>query len=404
MWIERCALVWMFVLAGSPAAQEMGPLRIEGAVAVFAQRFADCQRSVSTTTTTHGEDRAHALLGCLRLGRIDAARDRLDEDPPDGAAICWAVIAHHWYLHASGDTATVQVHLPKLCAALDRVGAASEPAATFEAAALLPHAWFCLGDLLDTCAEAGSGSASSRRGLDLWLELERQVWQPGRGHFRPHPTRGEVLLPEPPDATVLAPAAAGLLIASTDHMERHLRTSLQTLLRRPPTDLRAATRLLCGAAQLGNDDLLVLAWQALLAIDDGGAKSAGEAGRQLDAMLFAITGLRLATGAGVDPRCVRWRPWLPPGADHLVLHNLAADGARFDLDLTTRHGELQPDERDEGALSGTRIGRRLRVQLTLVAAATGSHRTILLAGRGVQYIAHLRAGDRLSRSLPLDGR
>lgn len=405
MWIRRGALLCTVALSGSPPAQATVSLRIEGALRVGADTVAQCQAVLAAATPAGGEDRACALLGCLRLGQLDAARDRLDAAPADGdrAAACWAVIAHHWYLRASRDTATIRAHLPRLRATLLRASEGPASAATFAAAALLPHAWFCLGELAGACGEPDQGAANTRRAVDLWLELERQVWQPGRGHFRPHPTHGEIVLPEPPDATVLAPAAAGLLIATGDRLPRHLRTACTMLLGRAPTDLPAATWLLAAAAQLGDNGLLDAAWRALPAVGTGGARmTPGDAGRRLDATLFAVTGLRLATGAGVDPRCIRLRPWMPRGVGHAILRNLVADGAHFDLELTERRDEWQPGELAEGQLPARLRPLRLRVQLTLRAVADASPRSFVLAGDGMQYVTVLHPGEHIARSLPLD--
>jgi len=397
----------MVALASGLTAQERGALRIDGAAGTLATDLAECRRRLSAVGATAGEQRAMTVLGQLRLAQLDTARDLLDASPPDRdvAAACWAVVSHHWYLRASADTPFVRDRLPTLRNALAAATPAGPAAtATFAEAALVPHAWLCLGDLLTACGD-GDGTqaaATSRRAIELWLDLERQVWQPGRGHFRPRPTRGRILLPEPPDATVLAPAAAGLLLASGDHLQRHLHASLSDLLRRPAADACAAAWLLAGAAQLGDRDLLDAAWDRLSAFADRvGATSGGEAGRRLDAMVFAITGLRLATGAGVDARCVRLRPHLPPGHDHLTLRGLVADGAHFDLDLAARSGARRDDEPDEATALGARPGPRLRVTITLGRTRDGSARSFVLQGDGLQYVARLQAGDQLARSLPI---
>jgi hypothetical protein len=191
-----------------------------------------------------------------------------------------------------------------------------------------------------------------------------------------------------------------MLIATGDRLQQHVRASLRDLLRRPAADVRAATCLLAGAAQLGDRALLDAAWHAVATCDLDTA-SGGDAGRCLDATLFAVTGLRLATGAGVDAGCVRLRPHLPPGHDHVILQGLVADGARFDLDLASRSGELRHDERDEATALGNHLGPRLRVTATLVDAVDASARSIVLQGDNLQYVARLAFGDHLTRSLPI---
>jgi hypothetical protein len=387
-------------------AQVDGPvLRVEGAGAAFAGLLADGTRGLQAVGVHDAEGRAHALLGCLRLGQLGAARRLLEEEPTGGDrwAACWAVISHHWYLRATHDVATIAPRLARLQGGLAATTQAPGPPATFAEAALLPHALFCLGSMLPSCGQQQAGAECTRRAVEAWLELERQTWQPGRGHYRARPTHGEIRLPEPPEPSVLAPAAAGMLVATGDRLPRHLEASLPVLLAQPPTGIRDAAWVLGGAVQRGDRRQIDTAWNALLAVATarvGG--SAGDAGRGLDAMLFAVTGLRLATGAGVDEHGTRWRPHLPPGHRQLALHGIVADGARFDLDIRARCGALHDDEHRDASLLDHPTGSRLRVAITLTHAGDDAPRTIVLQGSGLQYLARLHVGERLQRSLPID--
>ncbi len=390
---------------GLLSQSETRTLQVTGAAATLADLLADCRRSLRQGPATAPDDRAHAVLGRLRLGDLEGAREVLDAAPDrtNLAAACWAIVTHHWYLRASGDLHTVLARLPHLQQALDAADLQQAPPAAFAAAALAAHAWFCLDALHGVAATPSPlGPDCRRRAVHQMLELERQAWQPGRGHFRPRLTGGRIVPPQPPEPSVLAPAAAGMLVATDDRLVRHLRTSLPQLLDRAPDDLRATAWLACAAAQLGDAVLLDAAWATLPALARApGPRTAGDAGRLLDAVLFLITGLRLATGAGVDGGCLRLRPHLPPGHTRLLLQQLAADGARFDLDLALRRGELQPDEHGEAAMAGTGPGPRLRVDLVLRSTADARPRTFLLQGHGAQYVAALQPGDRLRRSLPI---
>jgi hypothetical protein len=383
-----------------PAQVEPLSLRVEGTVGA-CERLLAAAMPPPASPPVDAEQRAFALLHCLRCGRADAARDLLVVAPPptDPTAVCWALVAHLWYLRATGDVAGVRPHLQPLRAA-STADAAWPAVTTFADGALRAHAGFCLGALLEACGDAAGGADATRRAVAGWLELERQCWQPGRGHFRSQPTAGRIVVPEPVQASVLAPAAAGMLIASGDHMLRHLRTAVDALVGGQGADPHAATWILAGAAQLGDADLVDRAWQQLRTAEPL-ATTAIEAGRLLDAMLFAITGLRIATGAGVDPGLTRLRPHLPPGHQRLAVHNLLADGAWFDLDCELRTGPRQADERDDVEPRAT-TAPRLFSRLRLVRAVDTRPRTVLLQGAGVQHLTQLRIGDRFERSLPIE--
>jgi len=406
MQTSSCVLLVALAIGCRVPAQVDGPvLRVEGAGAAFAGLLAECTRGLQAVVVHDAEGRAHALLGCLRLGQLGAARRLLADEATGGdrSAACWAVISHHWYLRATRDVTTITSHLAWLQEGLAATAREPGPSATFAQAALLPHALFCLGSMLQSCGHEQAGAGCTRRAVEAWLELERRTWQPGRGHYRARPTHGDIRLPEPPEPSVLAPAAAGMLIASGDRLPRHLRASLSFLLTQPPTGIHDAAWVLGGAAQLGDHRQIDTAWNALLAVAPARAgDSAGDAGRGLDAMLFAVTGLRLATGAGVDEHGTRWRPHLPPGHRQLALHGIAADGARFDLDLRARYGALHDDERGQASVLDGASGARLRVAITLSHATDDAPRTIVLQGSGLQYLARLQVGERLQRSLPID--
>lgn len=387
------------------AAQRGVGLQVEGATPEFAADLVACRDRLAAAAPADAEERAHLVLGHLRLGALAAARDllRAAVGMPDPKAAAWNVVAHHWYLRATDDLPPIRRHLPALRDGL--LGAARTPMATdatFADAALIVHANFCLGDLMAATDSTGAGLETTRIATALWLELERQVWQPGRGHFRGRPTRGRIVLPEAADATVLAPAAAGLLIASGDRMQRHLETSLRALLPLPGNDRCASAWLLAAAAQVGDRPLLLAAWRQATGPAPGGeAVSGADAGRRLDALLFAITGQRVATGAGSDARCVRLRPWLPPGHDRLDLRGILAHGRTFDLSFAQREGPLQPDERDEIPVLGAQPGARLRVRVRLEPTTATRACAFVIQGDTLQYVVALHGDEAFARSLPL---
>ncbi|MEO6594881.1 MAG: hypothetical protein ABIP94_09025, partial [Planctomycetota bacterium] len=257
-----------------------------------------------------------------------------------------------------------------------------------------------------TSPTARPGAKWTRRAIDRLIELERLTWQPGRQHFRSTLGGGDIATPERTDPLLLAPAAAGLLVASADRALQHLRTVL--LEANPaldclcPTDWLAyqTTWRVAAATQLDDEVVRATQWVALMESAADGAMPPGVAGARLDAACFAATGLRLATGVGIDEDWVRLRPWLPPMHEHLVLRGLHADGARLDLELTAREGPPQADETGEAAMLSAPAAKRVRVRLCLAAAINNRPRAVVLLGGGAQYVSELRPGDVLERSLP----
>lgn len=417
----------------SPAAT----LRVEGAdphLTTFLCARTASLRSALPSPLGNGMDAAFTVLGRLRVGDFAAAHDALDaaraamvlpaDDEVRPTDVAWLVVAHYWYLRASRDTAMIRERWPWLRAVAQRAAAAPGPSpATFVHEAMLVHCLFCLGGLQDTLdrierpARWRSSAPSPRPGAE-WtcaavtrqIELERSAWQPGRGHFRAHLTAGTIALPERADVSLLAPAAAGLLVATSDRMLRHLRavvadeqatTNCLHAFAEPFLPLTAALAL-SAATQLDDEAARSTFWSQLVELDPVAPRiETAVAGAQLDGACFALTGLRLATGAGLDEDWVRMRPWLPPHHDHLVLRGLHADGAHFELELSVRTGPLHDDEAGEPAIATCAAsGSRLRVRLTLVATAGSTSRTVIVQGAGVQYLAEMRCGDVLERSLP----
>jgi hypothetical protein len=191
-----------------------------------------------------------------------------------------------------------------------------------------------------------------------------------------------------------------MLVATGDRTLRHLRA----VLTEPVPDVlpawarRFATAIpdlaTAAAVQAADDEALRRWWPALLA-DQGGA----DAGRRLDAIVFALTGLRIATGVGVDEGWLRLRPWLPPGHHRLELRGLLAEGAVLDVAITARCGPRHADEGDDHAILAADPGPRLRVRVTIRSAA-GQRVRVVLEGRGAQYVTSLDPGAVFERSLP----
>lgn len=386
------SLAFCLLVAAAPSPGQ--GLRVDGAPAALATLLARAR--AASPCSREPRATAEATLARLRLGD-PAGAAALWAAPIDGPdAAQWDAIAHFWYLRATGDAATVRARWPRLRRGFEQTVADADPPPSFAAGALQAHARFAFAALGERLGEPTGATQSWReRALQVWLELERQTWQPGRGHYRPLPTDGALRLPERPDDSVLAPAAAGWLVATGDRFECHLRSALPALLAAPVADARAAAWQLAAAAQLGERAHLDAAWQRL----PFDVRNAAH-GAVLDAALFALTGLRLATGAGVDEHGVRLRPWLPPDVPWLRCDDLRGEGASLDLELTVRSGALEPDELGEAALASTVGSRRLRATVHLRATVDQRPRTVLLQGPTATYVVPMQPGDRITRSLP----
>jgi hypothetical protein len=201
-----------------------------------------------------------------------------------------------------------------------------------------------------------------------------------------------------------------MLVASGDFATRHLQTVVRSAFGaswNEPREPRfagttTACLLLAAATQIDEPAARRLAWLQLAdCVRSDTVSTIDVAAAVLDATLFGITGLRLATGGGVDEGWLRLRPWLPPDCTEVRLQGLAAEGVRFDLDLSRGaepgHGELEPAAL---AIEGDR--ERLRVRIRIEATATPDVH-IVLQCPAIQYVCCLRAGDVFEQSLPIGG-
>lgn len=359
-----------------------------------------------------GRPLAMQVLVALRGGALGRSADLLAKvgtAPADAEAAAWLAAAHLWHARASGTPVVTDAQWQALTTSLTSLP--DEPDQVFVTAAMHVHGLFCLGALGELRGHGSipgdprrvggreSGAAWLQRAIERQIALERRAWQPGLGCFRTLVTRGEPAVPAAAEPSTLRPASAGLLLATGDRLPRHLATTLahweQAAAPRTVTDVALA---LVTATQLLDDGARARAWAALLAMADGPLTD-DEAGLVLDALLFALTGVRLATGAGLDETWQRAAPWLPPDHDHLTIRGLAAGGACSDVVLQARHGPRRSDEADPSAhLAGD--GPRLHVQWHLRQSHDAAPRTIVLAGPGHQTVQWLAPGDTFTCSLP----
>lgn len=406
--------MFLFGLAGLPAQRLADqPSQLVGQSPALARVLAAATAAAARTRPpVAGRALAMQVLVALRSGALGRSADllaKVETAPADAETAAWLAAAHLWHARATGTPVVTDAQWQALATSLTSLP--DEPDPVFETAAMHVHGLFCLGALGEwrdhgpqgrdhgRGGRRGTGTAWTQQAIERQVALERRSWQPGLGCFRAVVTHGALAVPAAAEPSTLRPASAGLLLATGDRLPRHLATTLahweQAAAPRTVTDVALA---LGTATQLLDDGARARAWAALLAMADGPLTD-DEAGLVLDALLFALTGVRLATGAGLDETWQRGAPWLPPDHDHLTVRGLVAGGACYDVVLEARHGPRRSDEADPSAhLAGD--GPRLHVQWHLRQSHDAAPRTIVLAGPGHQTMQWLAPGDTFTCSLP----
>ncbi len=261
----------------------------------------------------------HMMVAHLRLGQPHEARALLTQhqgsEQPEFLLAAFATLQR-----TTGESLLSSARRRTLERALNE--SEQLPFSCFRDAALQIHGRYCLAQLDDDAKRSHhEGTATTRL-----LALESETWQPGRGHYRPTPCRGQLLVPAPADASLLQPLTFGMLLASGDRMTQHLTNTLAAA--RSHSKLRwqsnlspdnTAALLLTAAAQVSDHDATSEAYAMVV---KQRAEDPGTAARNLNAALQALTGVRLAAGAGLSPRWLRLAPWLPDGVDTLEMRGI----------------------------------------------------------------------------------
>ncbi|HIE70743.1 MAG TPA: hypothetical protein EYP98_11535 [Planctomycetes bacterium] len=289
-------------------------------------------------------DLTRLVFARLRLGELDAARSLLrayerDEDP--GLVLA----AHATFLRTTGELVFAADRQRRLERALTRAEQAR--AKSYCSAALLVHGRYCLGQICDGDTRVRHEQLATTR----LLALEGETWQPGRGHYRPTPCNGELCVPQAADASLLVPHSFGMLIASGNRLTRHLKNTLkashsQSRHRwRPDVSPEQLPALqLIAAAQLGDRAQIAPLYNEVIRQRPDDASLAA---LNLDAVLQAVSGVRLAAGAGLSERWLRMKPWLPTDCTKLELQGLWAQQHRFGVTLQHELQRELPRERTE---------------------------------------------------------
>lgn len=379
----------------------------------LAQLLADLRHSASGSgdASTDAAAAAARVLAGLRTGDPAAARAALAEvrlratatAKPALADGCWQLLALGWFVAATGDDALAAATWPTLRPLLRRL--AHAPAAPrFADECLVIQACFAAASL---CHRAGRDALPwTNRALARRERLERAAWQRMRGRFRSEATTGlATQRAHPPAATRdLEPAWFGLCPTSVPWL-RHVGGTLHELTLAAAADpasdsARAAAVRLAAATSLRarqRDEAY-----AALARRIAAGTAPADAAMALDALAFALTGMRQAVDFGRDGAradIVELSPWLPPGATSLRLRGLVAAGATFDLELDARSGTRRGDEDDLAACLGG-DDQRLVVAVTLRATSDGEPRIVVLRDLFEGAVTTLAIGDRWLGSLP----
>ncbi len=381
-------------------ATGQGPTQIDEAPPVLRRLTAWSWSLAATTPTATARDVALRILLHLRAGDGESGwRALAAATANDERDATWLVIAWLWQVRATGTCRLPEAQRTALLASLAPARSAPRDA-SFAGESLRVHALFAAGAVLDRLAIGDRAAEWTAAAVRRQVALEASHWQPERAVFRPFVRDGDVDAPMRADATTLLPPALGMVLATGDCMARHLAQAFcdtTPAAGSAPDGWCAALRLVAATQRLDERGRRT-AWRELVQADPQ-ALPAEHAPLIADAAWFALTGARLATGAGLDESWQRFAPWLPADCERLVVRDLLAGGARYDLALTVRDGPLRDDERDDTAHVQDG-GPRLHAHLRLRATADGAPRTVVFAGDGMQTLQLMHPGETFACSLP----
>ena len=316
--------------APPPLAVDTDDPRLLHLIAVAARRLP----ATDPATLASADARSGLLLGLLRLGCWSAAARLLSSAPP---AAC-TVLQHYWYLRHSRDPAPARAGFAALAA---NARGDDAIARGFDDAVLAVQEALCLGgiqDQLDRIEHPARwrdgapaprpGTAWQQRGLQRLAQFEARYWRPADGRFAA-PSLGSALLP----------VRLGMLTTTGDKTTRQALAALQQVRLATALPLEVETGALAALVQFDGLERPLLLAQLL--DRDPGLLPPGELGHVVDAVLFAITGLRVATSPGLDEDWLRLKPGLPPGGRRVALRHVVHGAFAGDLDLDEDDGQLR---------------------------------------------------------------
>lgn len=315
---------------------------------------AHTRRVLADQEATNGYELWRFVAAHLRLGDVARARSLLrNHDLTTEPELVLAAFAT--LQRTTGEQVLTEPRQTALAAALHK--AEQLAFASFEKAALQIHGRYCLAQLDATDQRLRHEQIATTR----LLALECETWQPGRGHYRPLPCSGQLLVPTAADASILVPLSFGMLLASGDRLTRHLTSTLAAAAsgselrwQQTASTTTTAALLLIAAAQLGDEAAMQKTFATVV---KQRAANPTIAALHLDAALQAITGVRLAAGGGLGDRWLRVRPWLPTHTTSLELRAMPAQGNVFGLLLrratgaTKLHVEVKAEQQPQHEIS-----------------------------------------------------
>jgi hypothetical protein len=438
-WQDRAS---GFVRAGPAATTvdlraQTGPLLAFLRLGLFEQAAALLRGERAAIATAGGVAARLPLAAARRTEPAAAGWDALAV--PEGDLASWVVIHHAWYLRASRDAALVRAHWPLLEACVKRLPrrvdgrqplVGGEPwgpppgdgiAAmdwSFANSCLQVQAVACVGSMLDTLdridaeirepmrwAEGAPpdrpGADWTRRAVALLTAMEATFWRERLGYFLPAVSAASGAACERPWLTAnLLPMWSGMLTASGNHTVQNATATLAATGRGQRsvlgTAMTLATLVQCDGSERGAELEALLAAAGPSGLFAATAPPGREldllaTGAALDAVLFALTGLRIATCPGFDEDWIRLKPMLRAGSQRASYRGLTADGWCIDLWLTATGDHA---EADADAPAG-----HLLIALADRSAAPAGRRRVLLQCFGAQFQDWLSPGATLERRM-----
>jgi hypothetical protein len=369
---------------------------------------------------------------------------------PEGDLASWVVIHHAWYLRASRDAALVRAHWPLLEACVKRLPrrvdgrqplAGDEPwgpppgdgvAALVRSgdwslanSCLQVQAVASVGSMLDTLDRIDAperwdpargadgapadrpGAAWSHRAVALLTAMEATFWRQRDGCFAPAVSAASGAACERPWLTAnLLPMWSGMLTASGNHTVQNAKATLAATGRGQPsvlgTAMTLATLVQCDGSERGAELEALLAAALPSGVFAAASAPPGRefdllaTGAALDAVLFALTGLRIATCPGFDEDWIRLKPMLRAGSQRACYRGLTADGWCIDLWLTATAGDRAEAQRSDTSAPAT----DLMIAIADRGVASAGRRRVLLQCCGAQLQDWLSPGATLERRMP----
>ena len=311
-----------------------------------------------------------ALLLLLRFRLWDEARQLLEHGMKAGPVPGWSLLEHYWYWRATKDRPLIAQHWDALQAGLEK-DAGRPPARTLRQATLDLLAHHCAGLLAGMLGRSDAESAFLTRSREIMARSEDLFWLETEGRFAPEIDAQGAPLRTPQAEQNYFPLWAGWTYASGMRSRRNLASSLASLWVGPrrsgsradsgPGGGEIPGMLLAALTEQGQAERIEVIEELMAMAEPAGEWSASHdasgrpirarsgcldptvAGINLDAMLFAITGMRCAAIPGFAERNLSLHLAMPLGSNYFTVKGAAQDGRVINLYMRRTGTESQPD-------------------------------------------------------------